>query len=136
MSAADPSVLRPWFRFIATGASRRVVLIGRLAVKFPRVSSWLRMRQGQRCNLAELKEWRLRRYPHLCPILFADPLGLVVVMQRAEPVSFEEFDRWTESPDWPYIPHVVRAPFEMKHTDAGRLPDGRLVMVDYGAGGY
>ncbi len=50
-------------------------------------------------------------------------------------MSEAEFDEWFDSDDWP---HVVgrRTPFELKSADAGVLPDGRRVMVDYGMLGY
>ncbi len=56
-------------------------------------------------------------------------------MPRASPITDEEFDRWEESPEWPHVPFAP-TPFETKAADAGRLPDGRLVMIDYGMRGY
>jgi hypothetical protein len=74
------------------GVFRRVILIGRFVVKVPRVRAGL---SGRRCNRWGREMWRTWRavfgWENLCPITFADPLGLVVVMPRAsQPVTFEE----------------------------------------------
>ena len=34
-------------------------------------------------------------------------------------------------PDWDYVPPDDECPFEFKASDWGRLPDGRLVALDY-----
>lgn len=72
--------------------------------------------------------WRVWRpkfqWSHLCPIWFADPLGFIVVMPRALPVTQEEVD--AQTPD--YYPMVT---CEGKPQDHGRV-DGRLVVLDYG----
>jgi hypothetical protein len=36
-------------------------------------------------------------------------------------------------PDWDYVPSDEGHPFEHKPSDWGRLPDGRLVALDYSA---
>lgn len=120
---------------LCRGSSRIVILIGRYAIKFPRASGLRRVRQGLRCNQAEVDAWKERRYPNLCPILWSSPGPLVVVMPRARIMSNAEFDAWFESDDWP---HFVgdNTPYELKSADAGILPDGRRVMVDYGVAGY
>lgn len=60
----------------------------------------------------------------LCPVLFADPIGLLVVMPRAQqPVTEAEVDAL---PD--YYPDVTS---EVKVEDHGRI-DGRILALDYG----
>lgn len=120
---------------LRSGASRIVLLIGRYAIKFPRLSGLNRVRQGLRCNQAEVFAWREQKYPNLCPLLWSSPGPLLVVMARASSMSDAEFDEWFDSDDWPHF--VGRdAPYEPKSADAGFLPDGRRVMVDYGVAGY
>ena len=122
------------------GASRLVLLAGSLAIKFPCIkresvlSRWGQVRQGRNCNRAERAAWRAGKFPHLCPILCADRFGWIVVMRRAAPMSAAEFDAWFHSDDWPHIPFEP-TPYELKSEDAGRLPCGRLVMIDYGMRG-
>lgn len=60
----------------------------------------------------------------LCPVLFADPIGLLVVMPRAsQPVSQEQVD---SLPD--YYPDITA---ETKHQDYGVL-EQQIVALDYG----
>ena len=61
----------------------------------------------------------------LCPIKFADPIGLLVVMPRAhQPVTPAEIDAV-----WPDRYPGVNC--ETKPDDFGRL-DGRVYCLDYG----
>ena len=108
------------------GVFRRVVLFGRFALKFPRIA---RLTQGMRCNRWEREMWGVWRpifgWQNLCPILFADALGLLVVMPRAaQPVSFEEVVEAT--PD-----HYPEITSETKAADFGRV-NGRVLALDYG----
>ena len=72
------------------------------------------------------KKWRpIFGWPHLCPVLFADPLGLVVVMVRAvQPITPEEANEAIGD----YYPDVTS---ETKPEDFGRLKS-RVVILDYG----
>jgi hypothetical protein len=58
-----------------------------------------------------------------------------LVMQRAEPLSNNEAGHLIDTdgfPDWDYLPpDDDGCPFEYKGCDWGRLPDGRLVALDY-----
>jgi hypothetical protein len=72
-------------------------------------------------------------WPELCPVLWSLPGGWLVVMQRAEPLTREEFmtfdiDGFREKPDY-RIPGV-----ENKMDSFGWI-DGRIVAVDYGSQG-
>jgi hypothetical protein len=71
-------------------------------------------------------KWRLIfGWENLCPIIFSDPLGLVVVMPRAmQPVTFQDVIKAT--PD--YYPDITS---ETKPEDFGRL-GSRVVALDYG----
>jgi hypothetical protein len=108
------------------GAFRRVLLIPGYAVKLPRLRTVF---HGLRCNRWEREVWRVWRpifgWPNLCPVLLADPLGLFVVMPRADqPVTFAEVVEAT--PDC--YPEPTN---ETKVEDFGRV-DGRVVALDYG----
>jgi hypothetical protein len=72
----------------------------------------------------------------LCPVRMQLPGSVALVMQRARPLSDEEGDylMMTDGfPDWDYMPAEDDHgdPFEPKGCDWGRLPDGRLVALDY-----
>jgi hypothetical protein len=109
------------------GAFRKVCLLGGFALKVPRISNF---RAGMRCNRWERELWFKWRplfgWRTLCPIYFADPVGLLVVMPKAEqPVTHAEVDAL---PD--YYPSYTS---ECKVEDHGRLL-GAVVAVDYGLG--
>ena len=69
------------------GASRLVFLVGGVALKFPCIkrksvlTRWGQVQQGRNCNRAERAAWRAGKFPHLCPILWADRFGWIVVMR-------------------------------------------------------
>lgn len=121
-----------------------------LAIKFPRFycekytkssvrlcwfSDWM-WRQGRRANLLE-REWSRKGYPQLCPVYFADPWGLFVVMPRCKPAppleSYAGPSARAVCPalwaTWPKMP-VDNYAFNYG------LFKGRLVSFDYGTGGH
>ena len=107
------------------GVYRRVIATGSIVWKFPRLKNF---KQGLCCNRWEREMWHhwrpLLKWETLCPILFADPLGVVVVMPRAnQPVTVADVDAM---PD--YYPQTTA---ESKPEDHGRLA-GRVVSLDYG----
>jgi hypothetical protein len=109
-----------------SGVFRHVILVGQFAVKIPRFRNAL---AGLRCNRWEREMWRTWRpifgWENLCPIKFADPLGVFVVMPRAtQPVTFE--DVVAATPD--YYPAITS---ETKPEDFGRVGN-RVLALDYG----
>lgn len=102
------------------GRNRLVVLTRRYAVKFPSPRCWRDFLFGLLNNLNEAQAWRER--PFYCPVLWSAPLGLAVIMPRAEVLTDDEFQAAA-------IPCDHRA--ERKPSSWGRL-DGRLVAIDYG----
>lgn len=114
------------------GTTRLVVVLGGYALKFARG------RTGRLCNLFEARTWNettAERRLILCPVLACDPLGVVLVMPAATPLSEEEAEARREAdtfPDWDYWPGDPSEPFEYKASDWGML-NGRLVALDYSA---
>ena len=107
------------------GVFRRVFLVGRYAIKTPRFKHLL---MGMRSNRWEREmwcHWQPRfRWRTLCPVLFADALGVLVVMPRAlQPAPQGQVDTL---PD--YYPDITA---ESKHEDYGFLAQD-LVALDYG----
>lgn len=75
------------FRWNRTGIMREVFLIGRWAVKVPKLTrGWRNFLQGLLANMQE-RELSRRGYPQLCPVVFSIPGGWLVVMPRVEPLS-------------------------------------------------
>lgn len=103
-----------------------MVLVGNIALKMPRLRYLL---LGLRCNRWEREmwfKWRLIfKWENLCPIKFADPIGLIVIMPKAkQPVSFEQVIE--ETPD--YYPDIT---CEIKPEDFGCVRDN-IYALDYG----
>lgn len=112
------------------GAFRRVLLLGPWAIKVPRLSNFTR---GLRCNRWEREMWRTWRpvfgWENLCPVLHADPVGLFLIMPRAQqPVSETEALETFSIDYWPGID------VESKRENFGRVGE-RVLVLDYGLPG-
>jgi hypothetical protein len=110
---------------VPAGVYRRVFLVGGIAIKVPRLSQLL---AGMRCNRWEREMWRtwrpFFRWNTLCPVLFADPVGVLVIMPRAQqPVDNAEVEGLPDA-----YPTITS---ESKAEDFDRL-GGRVVALDYG----
>lgn len=66
------------------GATRCVFLLRGVAVKIPMFCSWESFLNGLLANLQERKFWREIKHPMLARVLYGDPMGLCVVMERAD----------------------------------------------------
>src|SRR6516162_11182280 len=123
------STARPARPGAAKGTFRRVFFLGSLAIKTPRLRC---LAAGLRCNRWEREMWRVWRptfgWPNLCPILFADPAGLFVVMPRAARAVTEQEAREALSD---HYSDIASAP---KPGDFGRV-GYRVVVLDYGLPG-
>ncbi len=119
------------FVSILNGATRTVVLVGRYAFKLPSLRyGWRPFLRGLIANGIERDWWRSETNEGLCPILFALPLGFLVVMPRCEPVTNLTDDLYQEFVNRDgYV-----LPVENKEDSFGWLggDGGRLVAVDYG----
>jgi hypothetical protein len=124
--------VRPVFA-VHKGTFRMTICLGPWALKVARNGN------GRRCNRFEADLWARTsdaRREMLCPPIVCLPLGLALLMQRAQPLSELEALRLRSMrgfPDWDYVPPDEGEPFEYKASDWGRLPDGRLVALDYSA---
>jgi hypothetical protein len=98
-----------------------VILIGSKAIKTPTIKySWRLFLTGLLANLHERLWWGNGKDERLCPIVFADPLGLFVVMQRTE-----DIDYLPPEDDFRYLP------LDYKVENFGLL-NGKVVLRDYG----
>lgn len=114
------------------GASRFVILVGKIAIKFPRGL------RGLRCNVFEKRMWlRHRSHPsrgvHLCPVIFSLPAGILTVMPRTQALpSGWQIAEWDEEDWWDYRPGDDTCPWEYKAEDWG-VWRNNYVAVDYAA---
>lgn len=119
-----------------SGATRNVLLTKHYAFKIPRLSpwSWILFRLGFHCNRLERRYGRLG-HEKLCPVLFADPFGLLVVMPRCENAKPLEPYRDLASRamcevEWDFW-NRQGLPFDNYYFNFGYY-EGRLVALDYG----
>lgn len=110
------------------GNWRRVLLIGPFAVKIPRGER----AAGAMClNRWEHEMWSVWRprfgWQHLCPVLWCDPSGRILIMRRA---TLDATDEEIKALDLA-LDLCPEPTCEYKPEDWGHL-DGRLVVLDYG----
>ena len=114
---------------LCRGSQRRTLIAGDIAIKVPRLR---RLRAGARANREEARLWREgwhHFYAELCPVLFALPFGLALVMPTARIMTREEFAAFRASDA-----HPIHEPdpelYEDKWGEWGYV-DGLPVVVDY-----
>jgi hypothetical protein len=127
-----------WLRpGIGMGSSRTAVLLGGVALKFPSHKSWGQFLEGLLDNRKETKV-ATRGDDRHCPLLASVPGGFCNVMQRADalrpglalkPAPGFSRSEWRELTDQGILKLEVRA--EINPKNIGRLPDGRLVVLDF-----
>ena len=109
------------------GRFRYVKRCGNFAIKLPRFRNFI---EGLRCNRWEREAWTVWRpifkWRSLCPVLFADRVGLLLVMPWAvQPVTEEQMET-AEDPDL-----HPSTDAEQKTENYG-LVNGRALALDYG----
>ena len=113
---------------IASGVTRRVLLVGGYAFKIPNPAEWRLFLLGLLANMQESQFSKLG-WPELCPVVWSLPMGFLVVMRRARVLTADEakaanLARFVDQPNY-------TVPAELKADSFGYL-NGRLVAVDYG----
>jgi len=117
------------------GTTRTVYLVGRYAIKVPVFNNWNLFLHGLLANMQEAAFSGLK-WSQLCPVLFSIRGGWLIVMQRAEPLTIEEFSELDYAEyikggkDLPKGEWII--PVEDKLSSFGKL-DGNIVAVDYGS---
>jgi hypothetical protein len=73
------------------GCTRTVLLIGRYAIKIPRLNyGWRLFLQGLLCNMQEVSFSKMND-KRICPVFFYIPGGWLLVMPRCRPLCETEF---------------------------------------------
>lgn len=114
---------------IHEGSTRTVFICEEYAIKIPKNEL------GRMGNLEEARLWTLycgsthERKNMLCPVLWCDSNGGLLIMPRAIPLP-PQYDL-EDLPDWGYIPSDGHQdPTETKLEDWGQY-EGKVVAVDY-----
>lgn len=110
------------------GSSRNVILIGRYAIKFPRFYSWYGFLLGLCSNITESQFSSELMTPYLAKVKFSDPIGIILVMERADFILEEESLA---------LKHFFRearkngCPVDPRPCNVGSFK-GKLKLIDYG----
>lgn len=96
-----------------------------------RYRRWREILEGLNANRYEREKWKASRDACLCPILFSDVIGIIVVMPYACPLTEEEFEKLE-------LEHIMKRAGtlwgarygDFKRENYGMLDD-RAVKVDY-----
>jgi hypothetical protein len=113
---------------ISKGASRWVICINNIAIKFPSLMSYTYFLYGQIANIEEMENSKFLPREKLCPIIFHLPFGLMTVMKRARILTEEEFSKF----DYNAFcnPTFLSSYVEKKNDSFGYIND-KIVAVDY-----
>ncbi|BAW19160.1 hypothetical protein [Ralstonia phage RP31] len=142
-----------WFQ-IKSGSRRFVFVFKKRVIKIPKFTSWLSFILGVMENLHERSWWcadstvqdpdlwydEYRSTNHLAQIYWADRFGLCVVMERVDTLEHleKEYERCSD-PEYLRCAEIIENRYknldfltDLKPSNIGIRPDGRVVMVDYG----
>jgi hypothetical protein len=113
------------------GTTRTVILIGKYALKFPRIhlranNGWSLFLRGLLGNMNESNFGRDFK-EELCPVVFRLWGGFLTVMLRAEELTEEE---WNNFNFYDHFKVLYPDLCENKKSSFGKL-NGRIVAVDY-----
>jgi hypothetical protein len=110
---------------IKKGSNRVVWLVGRWALKFPRIVSWRGLLFALINNQVEVE----RQGPGYCPVVFWIPGGWLTVQARAEPLTDEE---WEAFDALGFIQQNKLQGVEYYKRCSFGVVQGNIVAVDYG----
>lgn len=118
-------------KLIRSGGTRWVVLTKNHAIKFPIPTTWKRFIQGLLSNITE-GQWKGMDKKYLCPIVYTNRFGLLVIMKRCEPVRHEGLF-WVELESLYSECELGRNFYEYDAFPKNfGYYKGRLVKIDYG----
>nr|DAE36537.1 MAG TPA: hypothetical protein [Caudoviricetes sp.] len=111
------------------GCTRSVILFRGYAIKIPTFKSWKLFLKGILANLQE-RHFSEMKDPNLCPVVFSDKFGFLVIMKRCKVVKHRGL--------WMAELHTLKGSLpkefylsDLKPENYGYL-GGRLVKLDYG----
>jgi len=121
---------------IKKGTTRIVFLIGKYAIKFPRIHHkypghrYKMFLRGLLANIDENFWWKSTyKRDKLCPVKFKSPLGFFLVMDRAIPLKESEYNKEQFEKDF------FGLPLDNKIVNFGKI-DNRIVLIDYADSRY
>lgn len=121
---------------IEKGTTRTVLLVGKYAIKIPRFwhqykgHKWKMFLRGILANIDENYWWKhSQQKEKLCPVIWVSPLGLLLVMLRAEKLTESEYDKTKLDKEF------CSLPLDNKIINFGKIND-KTVLIDYADSRY
>jgi hypothetical protein len=115
------------------GTTRVVYLIGRYAIKMPRINSWKSFLRGFLANLDE-RMWYKNSPPlrkeKMCPSLMSLFGGFVLISRRATPISKHTWDKGLVKKE-----DFSPLPLDLKQINFGWYKH-KIVLIDYADSKY
>ena len=113
---------------LAAGVTRRAILIGPYAIKFPRMrNGWHHFLHGLLSNITErtFSGFLVYRDYTVAPTIWRIPGGFMNVQRRALPLTRDQWRRVLDDKD------VIDAGLDVKYENFGTIV-GKIVLIDYG----
>lgn len=122
-------------RIDCTGSTRVVIILRKAVIKVPYITrGWRSLLAGLIANIDESSTWRYNsgKYEQgnsnlLCPVLWTSYGGWVLIMEKAKPMTWQEF---SSPPGWT-DPWLAQFPGDDSPSNYGFI-EGRRVKIDYG----
>jgi len=112
------------------GMTRHVLLIGNVAIKFPRVTGYSKFYgfifsfiTGWLANRHEYRWYKYKGFGFLCEVKLSLFFSIIIVMERLTPITEEEFKT---------IPKFCFNGYEHKFDGLGKDDKGKIFILDYG----
>lgn len=117
------------------GSQRIVIELQTVVIKVPNfLGSWINFVGGILANLREYTTWAYNSGPYekglskyLCPVIWASWGGWILIMKKARPMTFDEYDNCQE-----LEPHFTHFKGDDSCYNYGFI-DNRPVKIDYGS---
>jgi hypothetical protein len=114
---------------LVKGNTRLVLLFDSYAIKVPRPGNEA---DGREANRREAALWKAHQDERLCPVLFADEKGAILVMRRAQKYYAYNKKDFIDQVYWRKVFTDFLAFANDMHPGNFGYLDGRLVLLDYG----
>lgn len=122
------------------GTTRYVLLVGKFAIKIPRMCSWRTFLYGILSNIQERTFWNQLKSPLLARVYYADIFGFMLIMERADNV-YLGYDHPVKSPTKEEEKELKtffkkcrseKLPVDGYFGNVGKF-NGKKKLIDYGA---
>lgn len=121
------------------GTTRWVFLVGNYAIKIPSLSSWKQFLNGLLANMQEREFSKMDKsswhYSLIADVHYCDPLGFLLIMERADYTLSEFIMRpWEHQIAENLFKECEKqgVPVDKKLSNVGKFGEYELKLIDYG----